>query len=210
MVKKANRFLYTLNILVFAGALAFTLLFFRSMRNHDYYQINNLFIFVTVYLTLFSILNNAWPRVYNSIWTKLAIVAVMVLLIMNCDKRISFRYSERDMHYNSSSKTLKMFDIEDYLDEIGVERTDKVYCTPDRSINISLFLCNRKGLTDFSSFGKLSLEERLEKMKEHDINYVILGSREHYKDVENLDQILGEKIGQTGNTEIFKLNAMTP
>ncbi len=42
-------------------------------------------------------------------------------------------------------------------------------------------------------------------MKEHQIEYVILGSREPYKDVENLDQLLGEKIGQTGDTEIFRL-----
>lgn len=205
MARRANKFLFTFNILVFTGALAFTLLFFRSMRNHDYYQINNLFIFVTIYLTLFSILSNTWPRVYNSLWMKLGLVAVLILLVINCNNRISFRYSERDMHFISSSKALAMFDIEDYLDEIGLNRDKKVYCTPDRSINISLFLCNRKGLTDFSRFNKLSLEERLEKMKEHDINYVILGDREHYKDVENLDQILGQKIGQIGSTEVFRI-----
>jgi hypothetical protein len=205
MAKKTNRFLYTLNVLVFAGAISFTLLFFRSMRNHDYYQINNLFLFVTIYLALFSILSTTWPKVYHSIWMKLGISAVMILLVWNCSQRISFRYSERDMHFNSSSKTLAMYDIEDYLDEIGLDRSKKVYITPDRSINISLYLCNRKGLTDYSSFWRLSLEERLEKMKEHDINYVILGDREHYKDVENLDQILGQKIGQIGETEIFRL-----
>ena len=46
-------------------------------------------------------------------------------------------------------------------------------------------------------------------MKAYQIEYVILGSREPYKDVENLDQILGEKIGQTGDTEIFRLETIS-
>lgn len=209
LFRKANRFLYTMNILVFLGMVSFTLLFFQSMRNHDYYQINNLFIFITIYLTFFSILSNVFPLVYSSIWTKLSFAIILLLLVINCHDRMKFRYSERDTHYLSSMERIEMFDIEDYLEEIGVERTDKVYCTPDRSVNISLYLCNRKGLTDFSKFWKLTLEERLERMKEIQIEYVILGSREHYKDVENLDKILGEKIGQIGETEIFKLGSPT-
>ncbi|MEN8202382.1 MAG: hypothetical protein ABFS28_07290 [Bacteroidota bacterium] len=209
-IRKANRFLSIWNIVILLGAIAFTLLFFFDMRNHDYYQINNLFLLVSIYLTFFSIVKNALPRVYNSGWTKLAFMMVLVFLGFRCTHRMHYRYSERDMYYVSSSAVLKMYDIEDYLDVIGVDRSAKVYCTPDRSINISLYLCNRKGLTDYSRYRTLTLEERLEKMKEHDINYVILGSREHYKDVESLDQILGEKIGETGNTEIFKLNSMTP
>ena len=203
--KKANSFLYIFNILVFIGAISFTLLFFRSMRDHDYYQINNLFLFVTLYLTLFNLLAEVLPRVYRSIWTRLSFGLLLVMLVINCQHRINVRYSEHDTEYVGSMKLVSMFDIEDYLDEIGIERTDMVYCTPDHSINISLYLCNRKGLTDYSEFWKLSLEERLEKMKEIHIEYLILGSRDKYKDVENLDDILGEKIGQIGETEIYKL-----
>jgi hypothetical protein len=176
------------------------------MRDHDYYQMNNLFLIVTVYLTLFTILSNAMPRVYHSLWTKATVSVVVFLLFLHCNERMHYRYSERDWRYVESSEVVKMFDIEDYLNEIGVDRTRKVYCTPDESINISLYYCNRKGLTDYSGFSKLTLEERLEKMKENQIEYVILGSRETYKDVENLDRLLGEKIGQVGETEIFRLD----
>ena len=134
----------------------------------------------------------------------------MFVLFLHCNDRMDFRNSERDWFYVASSKTIEMWDIEDYLEEIGVDRTRKVYCTPDRSINISLYFCNRKGLTDYSVYRTLSLEERLDSMKAHQIEYVILGSREPYKEVENLDQLLGEKIGQTGDTEIFRLTAPKP
>lgn len=203
--RKANTFLARWNILIFFGAVSFTILFFFDMRNHDYYQMNNLFLLVTIYLTFFSILSNVLPGVYNSVWAKVTVGMIVFLLLIHCNMRVHSRNSERDWYYVQSSKEIEMYDIEDYLDEIGVDRTCKVYCTPDPSINISLYYCNRKGLTDYSGFSKLSLEKRLEKMKEHQIEYVILGSRETYKDVENLDQLLGEKIGQIGDTEIFRL-----
>lgn len=209
-IRKANKFLARWNILIFLGAVSFTFLFFQDMRQHDYYQMNNLFLLVSIYLTFFSILSNALPQVYNSIWAKGAITVVMFVLFLHCNDRMDFRHSERDWFYVASSETIEMWDIEDYLEEIGVDRTRKVYCTPDRSINISLYFCNRKGLTDYSVYRTLSLEERLDSMKAHHIEYVILGSREPYKEVENLDQLLGEKIGQTGNTEIFRLTDPKP
>ena len=189
---------------------AFTFLFFQDMLLHDYYQMNNLFLLVTIYLTFFSILSNALPRVYHSIWAKAFISVAMLIMFLHCNDRMDYRNSERDWFYRASIKTIEMWDIEDYLDEIGIDRTRKVYCTPDESINISLYYCNRKGLTDYSQYHSLPLEERLEKMKQHQIEFVILGSREPYKEVENLDQLLGEKIGQTGETEIFRLTAPKP
>ena len=136
--RKANSFLYRFSILTFLGALAFTVLFFKSMRNHDYYQINNYFILIPIYLTFFSILAKQFPRFYASIFTKLALLIVVVFLTMNCNKVLKFRYSEQDLHYIGSMEKLKMYDIEDYLDEIGVDRSKLVHCTPDLSINISL------------------------------------------------------------------------
>ncbi len=202
---KANKFLYRFSILTFLGAVAFTLLFFRSMRNHDYYLINNFFIYIPIYLTFFSILANRFPRIYSSGWTRLPLLIIVILLVINCSNVLKFRYSERDLHYNGSVEVLEMYDIEEYLDELGVDRSKRVHCTPDRSINISLYLCNRKGLTDFMRLKHMSMEERIPLLKESGIEYVILGSREAFKD-ENIEALLGDKIGQTGNTEIFRID----
>jgi hypothetical protein len=201
---KANRFLYRLSILVFLGALGFTLLFFLDMRNHDYYQANNLFIFIPVYLTFFSILEKGCPLLLKAVWTKVVLLVLVLFLIANCNKVMTFSYSERDYNYVGSSRALEMFDIEEYLDELGVDRSRLVHCTPDPSINVSLYLCNRKGLTDYGPLGHLSLEERLPLMKEIGIEYLILGSRETFKD-EEIESFMGDKIGQIGNTEIFKI-----
>ena len=187
------------------GALAFTLLFFRSMRDHDYYQINNLFILVPVWLSFFVLVSKQWPRIYASRWTKIIVAAGVIFLVVKCDFKMRHRYSFNDWNYYSSMTNVARFDIEPYLDELGIDRSAKVHCTPDPSINISLYLCNRKGLTDFSQYSQLPFKERIEALQGVGIEYVILGNRENFADVENLDEILGEKLGQTGATEIFKL-----
>ena len=128
----------------------------------------------------------------------------MVLLINDARVVMKDRYDKANWHYNSSAGNIEMFDIEPYLRSLGIERTDVVYCTPDQSINISLYLADQKGFTDFGSMS-LSLEQKIAKMKEYKVEFVILGSRKDYKDVENIDELLGEKVGQTGSTEIFRL-----
>ncbi len=52
---------------------------------------------------------------------------------------------------------------------------------------------------------KLPLEERPEKLRKMGIEYIIIGNRENYPDV-NFDEIFGEKVGQKGTTEIYKVS----
>ncbi|MBN1132100.1 MAG: glycosyltransferase family 39 protein [Bacteroidales bacterium] len=203
--RKVNRMLYTLSTLLFLGGFAFTLLFFRSMRNHDYYQINNLIFPVILYLLLFAVIRDTDLKLYRSLFLKLSLLAAMIFMVLNARNYMIRSYDGENPYMVHSSGLIEMFDVEPYLRSLGIERTDRVFCTPDRSVNISLYFCDQKGNTDFDSIGRWPLEKRISYMKTLQTEYVILGSREYYRDVENLDEILGEKIGQTGNTEIFRL-----
>lgn len=203
--RRANPFLYRFSILVFLGAFAFTLLFFKSMKNHDYYQINNFFVYIPVYLTFFSIMASLTPRFYASWWPKLILLIPLIFLTLNCKKLMDYRYNERDGFYAHSLKNVAMYDIEAYLDEIGVDKSSKVHCYPDQSINISLYLCNRKGLTNFGPMRHMSIAERVEECRKLGIEYMILGSRDDFPE-EDLDLLLPDKIGAIGTTEIFRLN----
>jgi len=203
--KKASRMLYRLSILLFIGGFIFTMLFFRSMRNHDYYQINNLVFLVILYLLLFAVIRDTVPQLYRSAWLKIPLLVAMILLTGNARNYMIKSYDEKNPYMVHSSGLIEMFDVEPYLRSLGIERTDRVFCTPDRSVNISLYFCDQKGYTDFDSIGRWPLEKRIAYMKDHQAEYVILGSRSYYEDVDNLDEILGEKIGQTGSTEIFRL-----
>ena len=65
-------------------------------------------------------------------------------------------------------------------------------------------MCNRKGVTDFKRLKHLSMEERIPLLKDGGIEYVILGSRDRFPG-ENLDSLLGEKVGAINGTEIFRI-----
>ena len=65
-------------------------------------------------------------------------------------------------------------------------------------------MCNRKGVTDFKRLKHLSMEERIPLLKEGGIEYVILGSREAFKN-ENIEALLGDRIGEINGTEIFRI-----
>ncbi|MBA7592835.1 hypothetical protein ES708_35029 [subsurface metagenome] len=107
--------------------------------------------------------------------------------------------------FRASNERLIMFgDLEPYLRQLGINRTDIVYCTPDRSINISLYLCDQKGFTDFG-LSRLGFSERIEHMKERGLQYIIVGDSSLITNSTNNKNELGNKIGQFGNTQIFKV-----
>ena len=203
--KKYPRLLNQLVILTVFGAISFTLLFFRSMRQHDYYQLGNLVIIPIIYLSFFTMLYNQYPKIYQSLITKGFLVVIMVLLINDCRINMNKRFCNSDWSYYSSMKKIYQFgELEPYLRRLGIERNDIVYATPDISINISLYLMNQKGFTDYGS-QHLSPIDRLNYLKERGLEYVIVGDRKEVANFDQLENHFGNKIGQFGTTEIYKV-----
>ena len=202
--RKADGFLYRLSILTVFGALAFTMLFFFDMRNHDYYQLNNFFIYIPIYLCFFTVLKELAPRIYGSWWSRGILLVLVVFMAINCADTTRFRYSERDLYYVSSKKNLEMYDLGDALEELDVPADSRVHCTPDRSINISLYLCRRKGLTDYGPMRNMNMEERLAFCREIGIEHLILGSGEQFEG-EDLDGLMGTPLCLNGKTKIYKI-----
>ncbi len=90
---------------------------------------------------------------------------------------------------------------------LGINREDIVYATPDISVNISLYLMDQKGFTDFEfiSAPDRTPIERLNLLKGKGLEYVIIGDRKDVMQFEILEPHFGEKIGQFGTTEIYKV-----
>jgi hypothetical protein len=192
-------------VFTFLGAVGFTALFFRSMQDHDYYQTGNLGFIPFVFLNLFVMLKNRYPKIFNSAITKSILSVVLILLINDCRINMSKRYSDDNGSYYWSSKKIEMYgDLEPYLRKLGIKRTNIVYCTPDQSINISLYLINQKGFTDFG-FHKYNNKEQVNLMLKKDLKYVIVGDRKLVKNIDAIEPLFGKKIGQFGTTEIFQV-----
>lgn len=202
-IRRYNRFYSLLLLFTFFGGISFTVLFFRSMRHHDYYQINNLMIVVLAFISLGFFIKKNKHHWFKSYWFNGILVAGTVFLIVECKKFIDVRYS--DYHHYASSKNIYRYgNIRGYLDSLSISRYDTVYVTPDHSLGINLYLMDQKGYTDVM-VPKGDIKKKIEYVKEKSANYVIVGDTSEV----NIDLItpeLARKIGEKNGVFIFELH----
>ena len=110
-----------------------------------------------------------------------------------------------DLLYQHLKKIVhKCGQITPYLRNLGIERGDRVYYTPDPSMNISLYLMDQLGNTDFSLRG--SRKERIEHLKEKGLKYLMIGDEKILKKASLKDYTSKDKkIGEFNGVHIFKV-----
>lgn len=201
--KKYDRFLSILLLLTIFGGFSFSMLFFRSLKQHDYYQMNNLILLVMACINFYLYLKEHRPGIFSSWVTKTITVALLVFMVVSSSQTLSkLYYHGWHMKYAMETYNNRYDEITPYLRSLGIERTDKVYVTPDNSINISLYLMDQKGFTDFNK-NSFTFSEHVNYLKQYDLKYVLVG------DAEKLDAdplALGLKeIGQYNGVVIYRL-----
>jgi len=143
--KKAEKSLLLLSGLMTIGFVSFIVLFFGALKNHDYYVIDLLILSVFIMLTFFTLLLRNRKRLAIIDLTIIKVIAVVLLIVnmSNTTREIHRRYSAvRNIQKNEMYGYL---DIEPFLDSLGIDASKKVISASDRTINISLYLMNRKG-----------------------------------------------------------------
>jgi dolichyl-phosphate-mannose-protein mannosyltransferase len=218
--KKTNRFLLLVNIFMAIGVLLFLILWYDVIDVHDYY-LTNLLIFTVITLFNFFILcKNA--RVLQS---KIFTVFFLVFLIYNifyaaaCNSIRYFSPSENSIyswvlkkewmdemrwnHWNYISHLKAYESIEPYNRSLGIKRTDFVISTPDPSINISLYLMDQKGFTDYG-YGPPG-EEKMKRLIQRGAKYLFINNKELYNEA-YLSPFIKNKIGAYQNIDIYSLS----
>jgi hypothetical protein len=218
----ANRFLLSINYFLFVGFIVFFILFFKVFKEHDYYMINLIILPAITFINFFIVLKNRFSKAYHSNTFR---IACMLFLSFNLyyasafntikyyTPKLSSRYplavSKRDLRErrefsNYYDDYLKSYEkITPYLRSLGINRKDKVISLNDESINITLYLMEQKG---FSDFGYLQLKgsERMEYFISEGAQYLVLNDPK-IKNEEYLKPYLYSKIGQFNNIEIYDL-----
>lgn len=197
--KAINKTILFLTLIISFGFLAFILLFFQALKDHDYYTIN-LFIQVPVILLSFLLmLKNKFKVIYTSVFLKIILIA---FLIYNGDfarRRVKFRYKSYEWENNYYTKNLQAFeDIIPFMRLIGIKKEDRVLSLSDNSINISLYKMNQKGWTNFGILGdSVQIKEKIRL----GAKYLFIYNKE-----QNIEPFIKAKIGQFKNIEIYELN----
>ncbi len=220
--KRTNRNMLLFTSLVFAGAVAYILLFFQAFTVHDYY-LTNLLIFIPLpVITALDLIKRNYHKLFRSIIMKSVAAAALLLLMYHTAVINRMKYSMSDPFVKTNhivgKSTVDLWDwyhwdynnhmkayetITPYLREIGITKEDRVLSLPDASINISLYLMDQKGFTNFG-YGNLPMNERIELYKRNGVGFLVADTAFINKETE-LKKYLNEKRGSYMNLDIYTL-----
>jgi hypothetical protein len=152
------------------GFIAFFILFYQVLDQHDYYLINWLVLVPFGLVILYSIVpvSGFNYNIFNTV-----LIIVLIDSIFFCNLRMTDRYSGwRNELYTSYIMLME----EDYNNEFQSHLSfqDPIYIPSDKSINISLYTLNTVGWTGYN---KLSASNLL-MLKSQNLKYILLKKNE--------------------------------
>lgn len=216
--RKSSGFFYYGLIILLAGSFIYSLFWFQALSIHDYYYIDLLFFIMFVPFSFLVFMKKNYETVLQSGILKVVFALFLLFNIYYTRQVLELRYFPKadksysiipsqemknllkwiDGNYNEHVKALE--NIKPYLLSIGVKQEDKVISIPDQSFNITLFLMNQTGWTEYGH-DKTELGKFIPK----GAKYLIINDLE-LKNEEYLKPFLHNKIGIYKNVEIYRLN----
>jgi hypothetical protein len=221
--KRINKFLLWLCIGVFMGSITYIILWFQVLDVHDYYFIVLLIFIPLVLLTFLSFIKKEYPAVLTSGKIKLISAIIVVFSIYACAVKTQLKYSSsyglakysflttqeeigfRDWYtddYEAHFGGLET--ITPYLRSLGISRTDKVLSIPDHSFNITLYLMDQKGYTDFGYQLDDNEGNFFADVIKKGVKYLVINDPEVLK-MPWIQPFIAQKMGKYKNVTIYRL-----
>lgn len=199
--KSIPAFFKAMLLFVFLGNFLYVMLWFKALRDHDYYVIN---LYALPFLIWFVALWRIKQQIVKNSMTKMFGVLAMGIALtasaLYTNFHLYLRYNGW-MNDGGQNKHASFFDITPYLrNEIKLTREDKVITYPDPSYSITLYLANQKGWP-------MPLEQNADFVAEKikfGAKYILVNDSSFYTK-EGLDQFHLTKIGQHKNVTILKI-----
>ena len=181
------------------GALGVLVLWFQVLNAHDYYLITLLVVFAFVWMSVFSVAKN-----YG--WMKHPILYVLLIAffsynVYTCQKQISNRYHGwmNDWFVNNLDA---LGQLEPTLEELHIDKNDRVISIPDPSVVTSLYFMNRPGYTDFGT--DFTKEDQFQRRITQGAKYLIINDTTILNRPE-VKAFSGHLMGEYRNVKIFDL-----
>jgi hypothetical protein len=200
--RKVNKLVLVMTIFILVGFIAYILLFFNPLKDHDYYTIN-LFILVPFsLLVFFFMLKNKLNFIYTSLIFRILLIAFLIHNVDFARRRMSDRYNPDKWQNKYYTTNIQAFtEVGPYLDSLGITKADKVISLPDNSINISLYLMNRKGWTNY---GMNADSTKIRQRINQGAKYLLISDPKAY-DEPGVKPFISNKAGRFKNIDIYKL-----
>lgn len=223
--RKVNPFYYWVSIILFIGCILYFLLWYQVFNVHDYYLVNLLIFIPSIFITFLLFLKENYRTIFQSVKVKIVCATILIFNIYYCYVQVNTRYAPT-IHlvknsfilneetarfwiwglgeYETHMKTLET--ITPYLRSLGISRNDTVVSMPDGSPNISLYLMDVKGYTDYG-YGELKDSARIEHFISLGARYLIINDPAMLENIW-LKPYLKNKIGTYKNITIYNLRGL--
>ena len=169
LVRRATLFASLSNIVIMIGSVLYFLLWMPLMGVHDYYYSSLLILFLGLVLPLFVYLNSHHNLLFRKKIFKGVFLVFFLYNFMYCGQMMRLRTVDRSDEYSLIGNIelikklrwsnwqgeiayLPFEEMRGYIRTIGIEADDKIISLPDHSFNISLYLLNQRGWTNFSKY----------------------------------------------------------
>lgn len=221
--KKVNKLLLLLSISTFIAVISYIVLFYQVFDVHDYYLIDLLIFPVAVIITFIAFIKDNYFFILNSKRIKILSFVVILCSIYYCAINNRIKYRSNDVfvkasfiinkqqqdffnwhHYNYQNTFESLETITPYLRSLGIQRTDRVISVPDESINISLYLMDQKGVTDYSNL--VSDEGKIQNLINAGTKYLIINDMSILERRNYISLFTKHEIGKFNNVYIFDLS----
>lgn len=200
--KRNNRIYFLLPFILWIGFIFYLILFFQPLRNHDYYTINLFILIPVVVLAFFKMIKERYNQVFSSIWFKILLVVFLVYNVSFAKEMLEKRYDPKGWQDEMFVKYYKPFmEIEPYLRSLGIQKDDKVLSLSDQSINITLYLMDQKGWTNYGIQGdSIRIQQKIAQGAKY-----LLTFRKETQEKAGIKPFTRNKMGSYKNIDIFAL-----
>lgn len=148
LIKQLPLILRVLLLVIPAGTIAYLLLWFQGLRDHDYYYAELYLPLLLTWIGIFSIWKNSKPVPRTIINSLLAVI--MILSTINCRKMMDERRSGWMNNWFTNNLESLYFTGRE-MSSLGIPADAIVISIPDPSINSSLYFIGRRGFTDYGN-----------------------------------------------------------
>jgi hypothetical protein len=198
-IRKTNRFLMLTSLIFLLGAALFSVLWFRTLKDHDYYIINLYILLVFIVLNSGLLFKTHLPVIYSSRYTKVLFLFFLLFNLHYARKQLNDRYYGWWTEY----KDYKDYHtITPYLRNLGIRQLDTVVCLPDNS-HFTLYLMNQRGWTECMGYNSDSAS--ITYSIYHGAKYLIVNGNEVIKR-KYLLSFIKNPVGQFNNIKIYRLD----
>lgn len=132
---------------ILAAGIAFFLLQFSLLKDHDYYMINIFIIPILLIAAAAEGLSRQKPRIFHSPYLKALMIILVLYNVYYSNGKLNERYySEKNLRMLANND---FYDITPALRNLGLDRNTRVISLPGGN-HINLYLADQKGWTEFT------------------------------------------------------------